>query len=174
MLVRIECSGPRWGRQHNRQKKHLRSRRAHPPIYSVAAAARTQCLILPINTTNALKATTVTGILLREFVQAAIQSHSNIWATVTPKYLVTAIIRGIYARVYGCTIVDAHIPPSEATAAHTYRVAFIQTYIYTRGASPRQADARLDSAHARNYRGWILIIGESRLQMRQYCQGVRT
>ena len=35
--------------------------------------------------------------------------------------------------------------------------------------------ARRASAHARNYRGCMTrIIGKSRLQMRQYCQGVRT
>ena len=48
-------------------------------------------------------------------------------------------------------------------------------YIYTRGASLSRADARLGSAHAGNYRGCMIrIIGKSRLQMRQYCQGVRT
>ena len=50
-------------------------------------------------------------------------------------------------------------------------------HIYTTGASPRRAVARLGSAHTRNYM-WIVIrtpvIGKSRLQMRQYCQGVRT
>ena len=47
-------------------------------------------------------------------------------------------------------------------------------YVCRRAASPRRADARLGSAHARNFRGWMIrSIGKSRLQMRQYCRGVR-
>ena len=56
-------------------------------------------------------------------------------------------------------------------------------YTCIKGASPRRVAARLGSAHARNFRGCITYImsilrsrntGESRLYMRQRCQGVHS
>ena len=45
----------------------------------------------------------------------------------------------------------------------------LDMYTYTKGASPRRADARVGSAHACNYRGCGQI---ETANVIQYCQGV--
>ena len=75
--------------------------------------------------------------------------------------------RAMVGRLWGC------IEPFEMVGSCSYVTVVVvlvlppfpvsPTHIYTRGALPRRANARLGSAHARNYRGcMICIIGKNR------------
>ena len=57
---------------------------------------------------------------------------------------------------------------------YIYNILYFEVYTskYTRGASPRRADARLGSAHARNYRGVGKLRPSTRRTHSMYCQGV--